>query len=107
MAEVFTNKVIQIIKKIPYGRVTNYGTIATLSGEPRSARQVGYILHGLTEKYGLPWQRVINRDGYLSIKGGDVNVKNLQKKLLEQEGVEVSKDFMVDLKKYGWFPTSS
>ncbi|MBI2022625.1 MGMT family protein [Candidatus Daviesbacteria bacterium] len=99
----FTDKVIQIIKSIPHGKVTNYGTVATLAGAPRRAREVGYILHTFTKKYNLPWQRVINRDGYLSIRGGDVNMKALQKKLLEEEGIEVSKDFMVDLDKYGWF----
>lgn len=99
----FTEKVIQIIKKIPYGRVTNYATVATLAGEPRRAREVGYILHGMSKKYDLPWQRVVNKKGYISIRGGDVDMKNLQKSLLEQEGVEVSQDFMIDLEKYGWF----
>ena len=99
----FQEKVIQIIKKIPYGKVTSYGTIATLAGEPRKAREVGYILHSLTKKYDLPWQRVINRSGYISIRGDDINMKALQKALLLQEGIAVSKDFMVDLDKYGWW----
>lgn len=99
----FKEKVIQIIKKIPYGKVTSYGTVATLAGEPRRAREVGYILHSLTKKYDLPWQRVINRNGYISIRGDDVNVKALQKALLEQEGIAVSKDFMIDLGLYGWW----
>lgn len=99
----FTDKVIHIIKIIPHGRVTTYGTIATLAGEPRSARQVGYILHSLSEKFRLPWQRVVNRKGYISIRGGNINIKNLQKTLLEREGVEVSEDFMIDLDRYGWF----
>ncbi len=99
----FKDLVIQNILTIPYGKVTTYGTIATLSGEPRRAREVGYILHALTQKHNLPWQRVINREGYISIRGNDINMKNLQKKLLEEEGVEVSGSFMVDLKKYGWW----
>ena len=98
----FKDQVIQIIQQIPYGKVTSYGAVAALAGSPRSAREVGYLLHSLTEKHNLPWQRVINKKGYISIRGGDVNMKNLQKQLLEQEGVEVSEDFMVDLKKYGW-----
>lgn len=98
----FKDQVIQIIQNIPYGRVTSYGVVATLAGSPRAAREVGYILHALTEKHNLPWQRVINKQGYISIRGNDVNMKNLQKKLLEEEGVEVSEEFMVDLKKYGW-----
>src|SRR6187455_484497 len=99
----FKDQVIEIIKSIPYGKVTSYGTVATLAGSPRAAREVGYLLHSLTEKYNLPWQRVINKKGYISIRGQDVNMKNLQKKLLEEEGVEVSQDFMIDLKKYGWY----
>lgn len=99
----FKEKVVKIIKKIPFGRVTTYGTVATLAGNPRRARQVGYILHTFTEKLNLPWQRVINRNGYLSIRGEQVDMKNLQKALLEQEGIEVSTDFMIDLSKYGWF----
>lgn len=99
----FKDLVIQNILSIPYGCVTTYGTIATLSGEPRRAREVGYILHSLTEKYNLPWQRVINREGYISIRGSDINMKNLQKKLLEEEGIAVSDSFMIDLKKYGWW----
>lgn len=98
----FRDQVIQIILQIPHGKVTTYGTVATLAGSPRAAREVGYLLHSLTEKYNLPWQRVINKKGYISIRGNEVNIKNLQKKLLEEEGVEVSEEFMVDLKKYGW-----
>lgn len=95
----FKNKVIQIVKKIPYGRVTTYGTVATLAGLPRGARFVGGVLH--FNEDGAPWHRVINRNGFISTKCLE-HPKQLQKALLEQEGVEVSKDFMVDLKKYYW-----
>jgi methylated-DNA-protein-cysteine methyltransferase related protein len=98
----FKDLVIKIIKDIPYGCVTTYGTVATLAGSPRGAREVGYLLHSLTEKHNLPWQRVINKKGYISIRGEDVNMKNLQKKLLQEEGVEVTEEFMIDLEKYGW-----
>ncbi len=103
----FSLNVVEIIKKIPSGKVTTYGTVALLAGSPRAAREVGYLLHSLTEKHNLPWQRVINKKGYISIRGGDINLKNMQKLLLEKEGVEVSEDFMVDLEKYGWFGDSS
>lgn len=99
----FKNRVIEAIKKIPYGKVTNYGTIAILAGSPRSARLVGYILHSHTEKHNLPWQRVISRNGYISIRGEQIDMKRLQKELLELEGIEVSKEFMIDLNKFGWF----
>jgi methylated-DNA-protein-cysteine methyltransferase-like protein len=99
----FKDLVIEIIKSIPYGKVTTYGTVAALAGSPRAAREVGYLLHSLAEKHNLPWQRVINKKGYISIRGNDINMKNLQKAALTQEGVAVSEDFMVDLKKYGWW----
>lgn len=103
MTDSFKDNVIQIIQSIPAGCVTTYGTVAALAGSPRSAREVGFLLHSLTEKYNLPWQRVINKKGYISIRGNDINMKNLQKSLLEKEDVAVSEEFMVDLKKYGWW----
>lgn len=98
----FKDKVIQITKKIPYGRVTTYGTISTLAAMPRGARLVGGILHYNSDKYNLPWHRVINRHGFISTTCWD-HVKLEQKALLEQEGIEVSSDFMIDLDKYGWW----
>lgn len=98
----FKDRSIQIIKKIPYGQVTNYGTIATLAGLPRGARLVGGILHFNSEKHNLAWYRVINRHGFISTSCEN-HTRQEQKALLESEGIEVSSDFMVDLKKYGWF----
>lgn len=97
---VFKDRVIEIVNQIPSSRVTTYGTIATLAGLPRGARLVGGILHKLGEK--TPWYRIVNRHGFISTKCLD-HPKSLQKALLEQEGIEVSKDFMVNLDKYGWF----
>ncbi len=97
----FRDKVINLVTKIPYGRVTTYGTIATLSGMPRGARLVGGILHYSSDKFNLPWHRIINRQGFISTTCRD-HIKLEQKALLEQEGIEVSADFMIDLEKYGW-----
>ncbi len=96
----FKDKVIEIVKKIPHGKVATYGTVALLAGVPRGARLVGGVLHfNITD---APWHRVINRHGFISTKCLD-HPKALQKALLEQEGIEVSSDFMVNLEKYGWF----
>lgn len=95
----FKDKAIEIIKKIPKGKVTTYGTIATLCGIPRGARLIGGILYFNAEKHNLPWHRVVNKKGYISIKRIEYP-KELQKALLEQEGVEVSPGFIVNLKKY-------
>lgn len=98
----FKDRVIQIIGKIPYGKVTTYGTIATMVGVPRGGRLVGGVLHFNSEKVDLPWHRIINRFGFISTKCLE-HPKEAQKALLGQEGVEVSPDFMVDLKRYGWW----
>ena len=97
----FKERVIAVVRKIPSGRVTTYGTVATLAGLPRGARLVGGILHYCAEDLDLPWQRIINREGYISTKCLE-HPKQLQKALLEQEGIEVSNDFIVNLDKYGW-----
>ncbi len=101
----FKDRVIEIIKKIPRGRVTNYGTVAVLAGLPRGARLVGGVLH-FNEAVDVPWQRIINRHGFISTKCLE-HPKELQKALLLQEGVEVSDDFMIDLEKYGWWGEKS
>jgi methylated-DNA-protein-cysteine methyltransferase-like protein len=98
----FKKRVVDICLKIPEGKVTTYGTIAVVAGVPREARLVGGILHYAGEELNLPWQRVINRNGFISTKCLD-HPKELQKAILEQEGVEVSDDFIIDLEKYGWW----
>ncbi len=98
----FKEKVIQIVKRIPYGKVTTYGTVAIMVGFPRGGRFVGGVLHFNSEKFDLPWQRVVNRNGFISTNCSE-HMKALQKALLEQEGIEVTADFMIDLDKYGWW----
>lgn len=98
----FKQKTISSIKKIPSGRVTTYGTIALLASFPRGAKFVGGILHFQSDKYNLPWYRVVNRNGFISTRCPE-HLKQLQKVLLEEEGVEVSDNFMVDLQRYGWW----
>lgn len=96
----FREQVIAIVKQIPYGRVTTYGQIAVLAGHPRAARVIAGIMTRYEDE--LPWYRVINRHGYISIKRIDIP-KSVQKGLLENEGVEVDSNFMVDLSEYGWW----
>lgn len=98
----FKNRVIEVVNKIPKGKVTTYGTIATLAGVPRGARLVGGVLHYNAEKHNLPWYRVINRHGYISTNCWD-HLKDAQKALLLDEGIEVNNDFMVNLDDYGWW----
>ena len=97
MYSEFTKDVIQIIKSVPSGKVLTYGLVAKIAGNPRGARQVSRILHSLTRKFDLPWHRIINSKGVISLKfeGGDQ-----QRILLEQEGVEFSTNQKIYLKKY-------
>lgn len=98
----FRERVLAVVRLIPAGRVTNYGTVALLAGRPRAARQVGGILYGLREgEMDVPWQRVINAQGGISTY--KVGSGELQVALLKAEGVEVI-DRTVDLNVYGWRP---
>jgi len=81
--------------------VATYGQIATLAGLDGHARQVGYALHDLPPRSNVPWHRVINAKGEISPRSaGDSH--ELQRMLLEAEGVEFSIDGRVALKKYRW-----
>lgn len=82
----FTEQVIHIIKSIPHGKVMTYGQIAAYAGNPRGARQVSRILHSMSFKYNLPWHRVINSKGGISLTG---EPGYTQGELLSQEGIEV------------------
>lgn len=89
-----------VIAQIPYGKVTTYGRVATVSGYPGRARQVGFALAGMPDELDLPWHRVINAQGKVSPR---VHTKfhEFQQVLLEQEGV-VFKDTQIDLERFGW-----
>ncbi|HEC66296.1 MAG TPA: cysteine methyltransferase [bacterium] len=102
----FFKEVYRVVKKIPKGKVLSYGQVAAMLGNPRAARQVGWALNGLQKsEKGMtetPWWRVVNKVGYLSIRGDDPTVKFLQRELLEKEGIKVSEEMVVDMDVYGW-----
>lgn len=99
----FREKVLSYVKQIPYGHVTSYGYIALLVGQPRAARQVGFALRSLgLDEQDIPWWRVVNKKGYISIEHGEGGIeKERQQELLRLEGVEVN-DYIVDMFKFGW-----
>lgn len=99
----FTQSVLQVIKSIPRGRVLSYGRVSALAGNPRGARQVSRILHTMSRKYDLPWQRVVNRQGKISLAPGQGY--ELQKALLESEGICFSQDHTIDFSRYLWCPS--
>jgi methylated-DNA-protein-cysteine methyltransferase-like protein len=96
----FTQTVLTIIKGIPKGTVMTYGQIAAYADNPRGARQVSRILHSMSEKHNLPWWRVINSKGSISLTG---EFGYIQGERLSQEGIEVI-DKKIDLKKHLYRP---
>jgi methylated-DNA-protein-cysteine methyltransferase-like protein len=95
--------IYKAVRQIPRGRVATYGQIATLAGFDGRARQVGYAMHDLPAGSGVPWHRVINAKGEISARSaGDSH--ELQRLLLEAEGVEFDRNGRVDLERFRWNP---
>jgi methylated-DNA-protein-cysteine methyltransferase-like protein len=86
---------------VPRGRVVSYGGVAAILGAPRAARGVGQALSALPEGSDVPWWRVINSRGEISIKGR-IHGAALQRTLLRAEGVRFDRAGRVDWKKFGW-----
>ena len=102
MANFYT-RVYEITRMIPPGKVTTYGTIAAICGQPMASRAVGYALRALPPETDVPWHRVINKQGLLSPRGSHDRCEPLrQRVLLEREGVVFDADDRVDLRKFGW-----
>jgi methylated-DNA-protein-cysteine methyltransferase-like protein len=96
------SRIYAAVRKIPRGRVTTYGAIARLAGLPGQPRLVGYALHAITSAAKLPWHRVINAQGKLSLVRDGKSSGITQHMLLEREGVRVAGGSKVSLKQYGW-----
>lgn len=98
----FEQRVCSIIKQIPKGKIATYGQVAAMAGSPKAARAVGMILRNCAED--LPWQRVINSRGEISIVNFSYPA-SMQRDLLVDEGVAVSEGngiYKIDLNKYLW-----
>lgn len=103
MEDNFFEKVYTIAKQIPYGRVTSYGAIAKAIGTARSARMVGWAMNASHNREDIPAHRVVNRKGILSGKH-HFQGTNLMQQLLENEGIEVVDNQIVDFEKIFWEP---
>jgi methylated-DNA-protein-cysteine methyltransferase related protein len=100
MASESTKRIEEALRRIPRGRVSTYGAIGAIAGLSNGARQVVRVLHAMAERDGLPWHRVLRKDGSIALPpGGGLE---LQAALLADEGVEVGPDGRVDLGRYGW-----
>jgi len=93
-----TRKIIEQILAVPRGKVSSYGAVAAKAGLPNGARQTVRVLHSMSEKYSLPWHRIVRSDGRIALEGEG---RALQITLLRGEGVKVSEDGKIDMKKYG------
>ena len=105
MPDAFYQQIIKTIRRIPRGRVATYGQIAALAGNPRAARQVVRALHAGSDKESLPWHRVINGKGKISLGPGAGY--ELQQALLEGEGIVFGSKDTVDLDRFLWKPKLS
>lgn len=98
----FTRRAIEIISRIPPGKVTTYLIIAAAAGNHCGARQVARILHSSSEKYKLPWHRVVNQKRQISPRSSGSHVN--QKQLLEAEGISFDGNDRIDFDLCLWLP---
>ena len=99
----FSERVYDCVRRIPAGRIVNYGGVAALVGRPQAARGVGYALSHLPTGSDVPWWRVVNRRGGISTSSIH-GVAQRQRALLESEGVEFAEDGTACWKRFGWDP---
>ncbi len=97
--QTFTQRVIALVKKIPRGKVATYGQVAALAGNPRGARQVVRALYTAGDEATLPWHRLINAQGAISLTGEDAKE---QRRRLAKEGVKFDAEGKIDLERYRW-----
>lgn len=95
-------RIYEVVKTIPRGRVATYGQVAMLAGNPRWARVVGYALHCNPMPGVIPCHRVVNREGRVA-PGFAFGGEGVQRELLEAEGIVFDADGRVDLTRYGLF----
>jgi len=94
--------IYQTVKRIPRGKVATYGQVATVSGIPGAARQVGYALHALSEVTAVPWHRVVNARGEISRRSNAWDAEVGQRVRLEAEGVEFNEAGRIALGTFQW-----
>jgi len=100
----FFEQVFEVAKRIPHGRVTSYGAIATYLGSRGSARMVGWAMNGSHScKQSIPAHRVVNRNGMLTGKH-HFGSPDIMQQLLENEGISVVEDKIIDFEKHFWNP---
>jgi methylated-DNA-protein-cysteine methyltransferase-like protein len=99
----FFEKVYDVVREIPFGRVCSYGLIARHLGSPHSARMVGWAMNASHIKEDVPAHRVVNRIGLLTGKQ-HFEGTNLMQQLLESEGIQIKENQVVDFEQFVWNP---
>ncbi|HZB27030.1 MAG TPA: MGMT family protein [Gemmatimonadales bacterium] len=94
-------RIYDVVRRIPRGHVATYGQVATLAGLAGHARQVGYALHALPDGTGVPWHRVVNASGRISVRAVP-GAELVQQQLLEREGVRLDARGRVPLARVRW-----
>tara|TARA_X000000368_G_C22768162_1_gene595913 strand:+ start:208 stop:540 length:333 start_codon:yes stop_codon:yes gene_type:complete len=102
----FFERVYFVVRKIPFGKVTSYGAIAKHLGSPQSSRVVGWAMNNSHYKNDIPAHRVVNRNGMLTGKH-HFSGTNLMKELLENEGIKVVDNIVLDFEKFFWDPSQN
>lgn len=102
-SETFYDRVYEFVRGVPAGGVVTYGQVALELGSPAAARAVGYALHFLPGDSDVPWWRVVNASGGISLQGRG-EAAEVQRRLLEAEGVEFGRGDTIDLRQYRWIP---
>lgn len=92
-------KIYEVVKTIPKGKVATYGQVARLAGNPHWARVVGYALHNNPDQSSIPCHRVVNREGKVAL-GFAFGGSDMQRRLLEAEGIVFDEDGTIDLEQY-------
>jgi methylated-DNA-protein-cysteine methyltransferase-like protein len=100
----FQEAILQVVRIVPYGKVVSYGQVAAYVGAPRAARQVGWAMHSMAGEPDFPWWRVLNNAGRITIRGNQINAAQLQRELLENEGVVINNALELDIAKYRFHP---
>ena len=94
-----TQVIYTVVRQIPYGKVASYGQVARIANQGIQPRQVGYALAALKSDSDVPWQRVINVQGRISLPGVSGVI---QRKILTEEGVGFDEQDRVDFERFGW-----
>lgn len=100
----FFERVYEVVRKIPYGRVSSYGLIARYLGSPQSARMVGWAMNASHNIDDVPAHRVVNRLGLLTGKH-HFEGTNLMQQLLENEGIEIEDNQIINFDQFLWDPS--